>query len=107
MGEYSKRGDIYYFNVDGDKDKEAKNNLRQINRYVSYWLHPEYKASGFELKMLNDSVMPQTESRIIFSGYYRNKYKDFIGERIKDGHLKLVYSVDFDMNANFDVYEVK
>ena len=107
MGEYSKRGDIYYFNVDGDKDKEAKNNLRQINRYVSYWLHPEYKARGFELKMLNDSVMPQTESRIIFSGYYRNKYKDFIGERIKDGHLKLVYSVDFDMNANFDVYEVK
>lgn len=107
MGEYSKRGDIYYFNVDGDKDKEAKNNLRQINRYVSYWLHPEYKASGFELKMLNDSVMPQTESRIIFSGYYRNKYKDFIVERIKDGYLKLVYSVDFDMNANFDVYEVK
>lgn len=107
MGEYSKRGDIYYFNVDGDKDKEAKNNLRQINRYVSYWLHPEYKASGFELKMLNDSVMPQTESRIIFSGYYRSKYKDFIGERIKDGHLKLVYSVDFDMNADFDVYEVK
>lgn len=107
MGEYSKRGDIYYFNVDGEKDEEAKYNVFQINRYVSYWLHPEYNANGFELKMLNDSVSLKKNSRIIFSDYYRRKYCDFITEYVKKDRLKMVYSVDFDMNANFDVYEVK
>ena len=73
MGEYSKIGDIYYFNVDDEKDKEAKNNIRQINRYVSYWLHPSYKADGFSLKILNDSKSLKDNSRIIFSDYYRKE----------------------------------